>query len=96
MKNSCYNCESPDCHGCNIYLLWKMLKAGKLDMIKNGNNTIIPFVDVVPVRHGRWAQTGYDHGLKVCECSVCKKRAYGSTKFCSNCGALMDKDGDGG
>ena len=54
----------------------------------------VPAADVEPVRHGRWAHTGYDHGLKVCECSVCKKRAYGSTKFCPNCGAKMDKDGD--
>lgn len=62
--------------------------------VQSMNILDIPAADVVPVRHGKWAQTGYDHGLKVCECSVCKKRAYGSTKFCSNCGAVMDKDGD--
>ena len=50
----------------------------------------IPAADVVPVVHGKWAQTGCYHGIKVCECSACKKRAYGSTKFSSNCGARMD------
>ena len=33
------------------------------------------------------------NGLKVCECDVCKKRAYGSTKFCPNCGAQMESGG---
>lgn len=79
------SCVGLDCGSCR----WRDTKNYIRDRLSR-----IPAADVVPVRHGRWAQTGYDHGLKVCECSVCKKRAYGSTKFCSNCGARMDGDGE--
>jgi len=29
------------------------------------------------------------NGLKICECSYCHKRTYGSTVFCPNCGCRM-------
>ena len=50
----CRNCSSPDCKGCNIYTLAKMLNAGKFDCLMNGNRSINPFADVVEVVHGLW------------------------------------------
>ena len=61
----------------------------------------IPAADVVPVRHGKWEwndNNGYYY------CSLCKSIApkedqdgnyYDWVNYCPNCGALMDKDGDG-
>ena len=48
--------------------------------------------DVAPVRHGHWTRVGWHKGMKVVECSCCKKRAIGSTDFCPNCGAKMDRE----
>jgi hypothetical protein len=50
----------------------------------------LPPADVVPVRHGHWALVGWHKGMKIVECSCCKKRAIGATDFCPNCGAKMD------
>lgn len=61
----------------------------------------IETADVVPVRHGRWRWELADNGWANHICSNC-----GYTKntdihvamdyrYCPNCGALMDKDGDG-
>ena len=57
----------------------------------------IPSADVVPVKHGRWIVIGQD-----IFCSECNEESaytpFGGSKFsryCPNCGALMDKDGDG-
>lgn len=52
----------------------------------------IPAADVVPVRHGRW------------KLGICQECLYDWSKvslfanvpnYCPNCGAKMDKDGDG-
>ncbi len=64
----------------------------------------VPAADVVPVQHGRWR--GHDIGngtLSIDEdtCSLCGSRFYQIAEtgcdwnFCPNCGAKMDKDGDG-
>ena len=45
--------------------------------------------DVVQVRHGHWTLVGWHKGMKIVECSCCKKRAIGATDFCPNCGAKM-------
>ena len=50
----------------------------------------VPSADVAEVRHGKWTLTGWDRGIKVEECSLCSKRAYGATPFCPHCGARMD------
>ena len=71
----------------------------------------IPAADVVPVRHGHWVwnPNGMDWGLGAWVCSEChakpgtwwdadkKNNPYRCSggHFCGNCGALMDKDGDG-
>ena len=70
----------------------------------------IPAADVVPVRHGRWLSMDSekvvamdDDGCPVasCRCSECGDWLTGSDeymvrgRYCPNCGALMDKDGDG-
>ena len=63
-----------------------------------GELNTIPVVDAVPVVHGRWKLVAWHRGLKVVECSICIKRAYGATDYCPNCGAKMDgerRDEDG-
>lgn len=75
---------------------------------KLDNCTLVPAADVVPVRHGRWFLDG---DYEYINCSVCQypfymgfetsseARKYLSRddkwKYCPNCGAIMDKDGDG-
>ena len=60
----------------------------------------IPAADVVPVRHGRWKPHSKVE-LPVYHCSVCDGQAlfaWGKqckSGYCPNCGAIMDKDGDG-
>ena len=48
----CRNCDSPDCHGCNMYTLSRMLNSGKFDCLMNGNRSINRFADVVEVTSG--------------------------------------------
>ena len=107
---ACRRCDSPYCHGCNIYLLSQMLCAGKLNAIKDENNTIIPTADVAPARYGHWVWNpdGMDWGLGAWVCSECHAKPgtwweadkkYNPLRcsgghFCGNCGARMDKGGD--
>lgn len=62
---------------------------------------MIPAADVVPVVRGKWV---WDDGEDMhYYCSCCHHNAYGCTceiidgeyNYCPNCGAKMDKDGDG-
>ena len=61
----------------------------------------IPAADVVPVRHAYWRH--YDTtmgGTKLYVCSLCDGDSKTENEikrclYCPNCGALMDKDGDG-
>lgn len=63
----------------------------------------IPAADVAPVRHGRWLdKPGGTYQRMQSWCSVCGKRSgIGGIEsnrhkpYCPNCGALMDKEGDG-
>lgn len=68
----------------------------------------LPAADVAPVRHGRWK--GFSHskwygfdslgepiyrdGVLYC-CSECNRRSIIQTKYCPNCGAVMDGDKNG-
>jgi hypothetical protein len=63
-----------------------------------------PAADVVPVRHGRWIDMG--DFISCSECNATRMKEflcdYGvarrldvRTNYCPNCGAKMDKDGDG-
>lgn len=47
---------------------------------------------VETVRHERWIYicNSSINGLKICECTGCHRRTYGSLDFCGNCGAKMD------
>ena len=55
----------------------------------------IPAADVVPVVHGWWLHSGYDH-LEVVKCSECNHEAFAIAlyvcdgNYCPNCGAKMD------
>lgn len=52
-------------------------------------------VDAVPVRRGRWLWRNYP-GYQY-QCDQCKRWAMYESKFCPECGALMEwwKEGDG-
>lgn len=62
----------------------------------------MPTLDVAPVVHGRWVLLDecYNEGVY---CSACHKKVYKKcyanqkikSKFCPNCGARMDGDGNG-
>lgn len=39
--------------------------------------------------HWTYIKNSSVNGLKICECSNCNKRTYGSHNYCSNCGARM-------
>lgn len=49
-----------------------------------------PAADVAQVRHGRW----FDKGSLSCRCSKCGCKNYKETKWCPNCGAKMDLEGE--
>ena len=65
-----------------------------------------PTVDAVEVVHGRWVNTGGRRKMDL-HCSVCNRRASNFVggyedwwdlwmpKYCPNCGAKMDGDGNG-
>lgn len=43
---ACKECTSPDCHGCNMYRLERMLMSGKLDTLMDEKRTIKMDADV--------------------------------------------------
>lgn len=49
------------------------------------------FLDVEPVRHGRWLCVDTDTE-RFFLCNRCKKKEYWETNYCPNCGAKMDGD----
>lgn len=49
----------------------------------------ISAVDAEPVRHGRWTFPWTSP-----ECSACRKTQKWTSKFCPNCGAKMDLEGN--
>ena len=60
-------------------------------MLLNFANSV-PSVDAVKVVHGRWIGS-YDFCCSAC--GVYQNLYTGRTKFCPNCGARMDGDGNG-
>lgn len=64
--------------------------------VLNKRLNAIPAADVVPVRHGRWiwTETGNTDYGQFWICSECKDRMYYQTRYCPNCGARMDGDGE--
>lgn len=60
-----------------------------------GGVKMMPTVDAVPVRHGKWVDDS--NGIEGAwnYCSVCGEQAIDLYDYCPNCGTLMDgKDGD--
>ena len=90
--NGRYDHKNADPHfinGCETYKEWL---------------ETIPAADVVPVRHGRWIEReDMYYGWNIWECSACREEFCvedgtpedNEYNYCPNCGALMDKDGDG-
>lgn len=87
----CKHCESSDCHGCNMYLLEQMLKAGDFDSLMNETRTIKLDADVAPVRKGKWKKVIDAELFAIYECSACGRQSLGYGRYCPNCGAKMDK-----
>ena len=53
----CRDCDSPNCKGCNVYILEQALHYGNLDGLKDGNKTIrIPTAGVRENVRGEWEQ----------------------------------------
>lgn len=58
----------------------------------------VPLEDVAPVRHGKWEVDGHHIRCTNCGEYMCAKDQEGieiPREFCPNCGAKMDKEGDG-
>ena len=51
--------------------------------------------DFVEVVHGRWTDEHQGFMYYDATCSVCGKHNDSASKFCPNCGAKMDGDGNG-
>ena len=50
----CRECTSPNCRGCNQYILYQALREGKLDGLMNENKRISVPGNVTVIRHGKW------------------------------------------
>ena len=61
-----------------------------IDLFQN-----FPTVDAAEVVHGQWDAVFEYEDFQYAHCSVCGKRSEYMTKFCPNCGAKMDGDGNG-
>lgn len=94
----CRNCDSPNCEGCNILTLAKMLHDGKFDCLMDANHSVDRFADVEPVRHGRWEHLD-DDWFDLWKCTACGEEwtfSYDPTNkdtvvnYCPDCGATMD------
>lgn len=55
----------------------------------------LPADDVVPVRHGRWVRDEWPSGTHKLICSECGEWSGKQSKYCPNCGALMDGERKG-
>lgn len=89
----CRDCDSRSCAGCNIFILSKMLRAGKFDGIMDGNRKIKSAADVKYSIHSEWEITEVDHahGSKCYHCPECGEDdwRYDEPNFCPNCGCDM-------
>ena len=57
-----------------------------------------PAADVVEVRHGEWKQVDaifFDHEVLYFKCPLCNTTWESKTNYCPNCGAKMDRKGEG-
>ena len=50
----------------------------------------IPSADVAEVKHGKWTS----NGLSNPQCSLCRNYNIEKSRFCPNCGARMDGEGE--
>lgn len=49
-----------------------------------------PTADVAEVKHGKWTS----NGLRNPQCSLCRNYNIEKSRFCPNCGARMDGEGE--
>lgn len=91
LKDACDECRDAceefdgiyaDCNQCIMHGVVKGLPG-------------IPAADVAPVRHGRWIRIDYEPIGHDYICSVCGGKNDRATHYCPDCGARMDRDGDG-
>ena len=45
----CFECDSPYCGGCNIFILTKMLQDRKFNCLMDEHRTINPYIEFKPV-----------------------------------------------
>lgn len=102
----CKKCTSPDCKGCNSYILETALKQGQFDALMDGNRTIHIATNVRENIKGEWTKAvvamdrlydnkGMLESLNGYICKHCKEFSIARFNYCPNCGAKMDgKDGD--
>ena len=68
----------------------KKLREKAIVCFQEALNLGIKALENQKVGHWTYIKNSSINGLKVCECSNCNKRTYGSHNYCSNCGAKME------
>ena len=53
-----------------------------------------PAANVEPVRHGRWIPAGVNYYTRISQCTNCCAKYDFRSKYCPNCGARMDEEGN--
>ena len=81
----CKKCTSPDCKGCNTFILETALKQGKFDTLMDGNRTIHiageynRYHGELDVRNGKLTIYGSDR------CVCCGAIVPEGTQVCPTC-----------
>lgn len=99
----CKRCDSPNCKGCNMLTLERMLNNGKFNYLMNENRSIDQNAEVEPVKHGRWIPDDkFPSGKSsIFHCSECyytrttsvlytAEKLSQDDPYCKKCGAKMD------
>ena len=88
----CHNCpEDKQCYDKHLNTVCEDYVFVVNNPLEDSIKAAIKALSAPDREKGEWIYCGNSdvNGLKICECTNCHKRNYGSHKFCPNCGADM-------